>query len=67
MSAYPLMLYKAAEPFADWAAVGEALRASRLTTVIADDETEEAVLRAEGYGDVGSIMAKPKPAKKAKE
>lgn len=65
MSDFPRMLYRGG-PYADWAALGDALRANKVETVTAADADDEAARRAAGFGDVDSILVKPK-AKKAKD
>jgi hypothetical protein len=66
MSDFPRMLYRAATPLPDFAAVGAAIHARTLETIIVADEGEEAAQRAEGFGNVDSILAKPKKAKTEK-
>jgi hypothetical protein len=63
VSDFPRMLYRGG-PYSDWAALGDAIRASRVELVTAGNQGEEAAHRADGFGDVDSVLAKPKKAKK---
>jgi hypothetical protein len=62
---FPRMLYRGG-PLADWPPSGAAIHARTLETIIVADEGEEAAQRAEGFGNVDSIIAKPKKAKNEK-
>lgn len=56
------MVYRGG-PFADWPAVTAAIHARTVEMVTVANADEEMASRAEGFGDVDSIMAKPKKAK----
>lgn len=65
MSDFPRLLYRGG-PYPDWAAMSEALRANKVELATVGDSEQEAASRAEGFGDVDSILAKPKKAKNEK-
>lgn len=62
------MLYRGG-PFADWAALGDAVRTPAahrehpIEMIVVHDSGEETARRADGFGNVDSIIAKPKKAK----
>lgn len=62
MSDFPRMLYRGG-PYADWDALSAAIHSRTVEHVTAGNAEQEKALRAEGFGDVESVLAKPKKAK----